>query len=183
MLLIRRIFLIASLLLCCKGSAQNIIPRFETLGVNDGLSQSSVYSIYQDKKGYMWLGTADGLNRYDGKNIKVYNIEDRNVAYSNFIRGNLSEDQQGCIWFSNETGIFFYDPTTDQLHRKLTFNTYRWTQGLLIDTKNIFYLIDPASGIYAYNIATGRLSLTGCKFSLANTFISVFITTNRKNTI
>src|SRR5438105_11466999 len=110
MLPLRQMFLMLMLFLCLKSRAQNISPRFETLGVNEGLSQSSVYSIYQDKKGFMWFGTADGLNRYDGKNIRVYNITDRKVAYSNFIRGNLSEDKQGRIWFSNETGIFCYDP-------------------------------------------------------------------------
>lgn len=53
------------LLIGINGFSQDIIPRFESLGVNEGLSQSSVYSIYQDREGYMWFGTGDGLNRYD----------------------------------------------------------------------------------------------------------------------
>lgn len=178
----RLIFFFIGFTACFGSSAQNIIPRFETIGVNEGLSQSSVYSIYQDSKGFMWFGTADGLNRFDGKNVKVYSVKGKTVAYSNFIRGNLSEDKQGRIWFSNETGIFCYDPLSEQISRKVDFENYRWTEGLLIDAKDNFYIVDPMAGIYVYQIATGHFSLTKFRFR-APGFLSVFITTNRKNTI
>ena len=178
----RLLWLLIMLAICLHSKAQNIIPRFETIGVNEGLSQSSVYSVYQDRKGFMWFGTADGLNRFDGKNLKVYSVKDKSVAYSNFIRGNLSEDKQGRIWFSNETGIFCYDPVSEQISRKVGFEGYRWTEGLLIDAKENFYIVDPMVGIYAYQISTGRFSLTKFRFHQPN-FLSVFITSNRKNTI
>src|SRR5476651_1384216 len=114
------IFIVSS----CRINAQNIIPRFEGIGVNDGLSQSSVYSIYQDKKGFIWFGTADGLNRYDGQNIRIYKINDKIIANSNFIHGNICEDSHGNIWFCNETGLFYYDPLDDKLTRKVTFSKY-----------------------------------------------------------
>src|SRR5688572_32480193 len=46
--------------------------RVSKLGVDEGLSQGYVYAIYQDKKGFMWIGTHGGLNRYDGYNFKVF---------------------------------------------------------------------------------------------------------------
>jgi ligand-binding sensor domain-containing protein len=46
--------------------------RFRRITINDGLSLSSVYYIYQDSKGFMWFGTEDGLNRFDGQFITVY---------------------------------------------------------------------------------------------------------------
>lgn len=52
--------------------AQNKPIRFQRLTINDGLSLSSVYCIHQDKKGYMWFGTEDGLNRFDGNRFKVF---------------------------------------------------------------------------------------------------------------
>ncbi len=66
-------FLLFAFSLCTSYSVcQTIIPRFETLGVNEGLPHSSVYSILQDKKGFMWFGTADGLCRYDGSILKTF---------------------------------------------------------------------------------------------------------------
>src|SRR5258706_2223216 len=103
--------------------SQDIIPRFETLGVNEGLSQNSVYAVYQDKRGYMWFGTADGLNRYDGDEIKVFKIETglKKKGNSNFIRSNLCEDDQGNIWFSTETGIYYCDRMVEQLKLAYSF--------------------------------------------------------------
>jgi len=98
--------------------AQSVIPRFESLGVNEGLSQSSIYSILQDRKGFMWFGTADGLNRFDGVSVRVFRVKAGNSkvpANSNFVRGDLKEDSKGRIWFSNETGIYFYDPLYEEI--------------------------------------------------------------------
>lgn len=75
---------------------QSIIPLFDNINVDQGLSQSSVFSIYQDSKGYMWFGTADGINRYDGNETKSYKLQDRlNKHNTNmFIRGKLVEDSK-----------------------------------------------------------------------------------------
>ena len=168
----------------CRNYAQNIIPRFEGLGVNDGLSQSSVYSIYQDKKGFMWFGTADGLNRYDGENIRVYKINDKKIANSNFIHGNICEDSHGNIWFCNETGLYYYDPLADKLNRKITFRQYLWTAGIFIDNNDVFYILNPSSGIYAYHINTNQLFITACRFKTPYiTFTAGRLTTNFKNAI
>ncbi len=80
------IVLIATYLPGNIANAQPIIPRFESLNVNEGLSQSSVYAIRQDKFGFMWFGTADGLNRYDGEEMKVYKIQNSKLDIeSNYI--------------------------------------------------------------------------------------------------
>ena len=47
--------------------------KFENISIDEGLSNEDVTSIFQDSMGYMWIGTKDGLNRYDGEKIKIYN--------------------------------------------------------------------------------------------------------------
>ena len=65
-------FLLGILLLTPSLSGQDEYVRFKRITINDGLSLSSVYSIYQDSKGFIWFGTEDGLNKYDGQTITVY---------------------------------------------------------------------------------------------------------------
>ncbi|MES2647758.1 MAG: two-component regulator propeller domain-containing protein [Bacteroidota bacterium] len=132
--------------------AQNVIPRFENIGVNEGLSQSSVYSIFQDKQGFMWFGTAHGLNRFDGKKVQVYKLPVTTVANSNFIRGNICEDASGNIWFCNETGIFCFNRLKDALEIQLGFDIYNQSAGTFIDADDNFWIIHPITGIGVYNI-------------------------------
>lgn len=79
-----------------------------------GLSNSAVNTIYQDSRGFMWFGTWDGLNRFDGKNIKTYtpDIFDKNALSNNIIRRML-EDQHGNLWIITERGINRYSHDFD----------------------------------------------------------------------
>ena len=85
---------------------------FNHLTIDDGLSQSSVTCILQDKKGFMWFGTQDGLNRYDGYNIKVFknNPNDSSSLTNNFIFSIL-EDRSGTLYIETQGGTFHqYNP-------------------------------------------------------------------------
>src|ERR1700712_4763275 len=99
---LRRILLLLTTFICSGVSIQAISQNFETIGVNEGLSQSSVYALLQDRKGFIWIGTADGLNRYDGEKISVFKF--RNAGFgrpnSNVVRGKICEDGHGRIWFA-----------------------------------------------------------------------------------
>jgi signal transduction histidine kinase/ligand-binding sensor domain-containing protein len=138
--------------------SQAIIPRFETFGVNEGLSQNSVYAIYQDKEGFMWFGTADGLNRYDGDEIKIYktktNLNKR--GNSNFIRGRLCEDASGNIWFSTETGIYYYDRLEDEVKAGYLFPELKsglvYFYLLRCDADNILWIYSRQYGIFSWDI-------------------------------
>ncbi|HCW05754.1 MAG TPA: hypothetical protein DGG95_00105, partial [Cytophagales bacterium] len=81
--------------------AQDISRIVQTISVDEGLSQSSVNSIYQDKKGFLWIGTGDGLNRYDGKQIKIFKapVDINEPSNANLIRGKITEDSKGNIWY------------------------------------------------------------------------------------
>ncbi len=80
-------------------SAQVRDIQFEHLTVEDGLSSNTIFSIIQDSRGFLWIGTYDGLNRYDGYEFKVYkNVpEDSTSISDNMIRA-LHEDKYGDIW-------------------------------------------------------------------------------------
>ena len=93
---------------------------FTHLGVEEGLSQNTVWCSLQDRQGFMWFGTKDGLNRYDGQEFRIFrNDSDGTSLKGNFIRS-LFEDEAGCIWVGTLTGIFIYDPL---LERISTFDT------------------------------------------------------------
>ena len=93
--------------------------KFAHLTTNDGLSQSSVTEILQDRRGFMWFATRDGLNRYDGNAFVVYkhNPNDPGSLSANFVL-DLMEDDQGYLWIATDFGgVNKFDPTTERFVR------------------------------------------------------------------
>ncbi len=87
--------------------------KIEELGVAQGLSQGMIHGLDVDLKGYLWIGTKDGLNRYDGNHFHVFrhDPQDTNSIASNYIRS-LHIDDRGLIWVgTNASGLDLYDPT------------------------------------------------------------------------
>jgi len=89
---------------------QSFSLLFDQLSVEQGLSQSSVLSIVQDYDGFMWFGTYEGLNRYDGFQFKTYtyNSEDTTSLSQNVVRS-VVVDHLGTIWVGTEGGLNRYD--------------------------------------------------------------------------
>ncbi|MCP4216328.1 MAG: SpoIIE family protein phosphatase [bacterium] len=89
--------------------------RFKHISLNDGLSQNSVYCIFQDSKGFLWFGTQDGLNKYDGYSFKVYknDPDNKNSISSNWVT-NIGEDSIGNLWIALRNGdLNRFDPVTE----------------------------------------------------------------------
>ena len=118
----RFICLLFALLCCCLPvRAQVMLPHnlyFTHIGVEDGLSQNTVCSILQDHLGFIWLGTKDGLTRYDGYRFRVFkhDVADPFSIGNNFIRV-LYEDKGGLIWIGTNLGVYIYDPRTEKFRR------------------------------------------------------------------
>jgi ligand-binding sensor domain-containing protein/serine phosphatase RsbU (regulator of sigma subunit) len=83
--------------------------NFITYSVENGLSQSTVFSIAQDKRGYLWLGTdGGGASRFDG--ISFRNFDKRKGLSGNIVR-NILEDSRGNLWFATNEGVTVYNGT------------------------------------------------------------------------
>lgn len=114
---LKRYVIILIMIICSHASAQYQQLFFDRISIEEGLSNSSVHYILQDKRGFMWFATYNGLNRYDGFSFKVYtnDINDSTTISSNFLY-NLYEDSEGFIWVVNgrSTGLDRYDPSSEK---------------------------------------------------------------------
>lgn len=88
--------------------------KFEHISIAEGLSQSYVYDIIQDKNGFIWIATQDGLNRYDGKNFVHYRHDstNNNAIADNFIR-KLFIDNKSVLWVGTNEGLSRYNEAFD----------------------------------------------------------------------
>jgi len=89
--------------------------RFEHITVEDGLSQNGAFAILQDRDGFMWFGTQDGLDKYDGQSFTAYRHDPDNIntPSDNWIWA-LLEDQSGLLWIGTlNGGLDQYDRETD----------------------------------------------------------------------
>lgn len=112
---------IASLMFLLSGtglaSTQDTI-QFKRIDSRSGLSHNSVFSILQDRQGYLWFGTHDGLNRYDGYEFVVYRHQ---PGDSTSLSGNnisaMVQDSTGALWIGSRDGLSRYDPGTNAFKR------------------------------------------------------------------
>lgn len=89
--------------------AQNELEVLQQLTISNGLAHNGVTAIHEDSKGYLWFATYDGINRYDGYEIKTYkNLIQKDILVSNRVRS-ICEDKFGNIWFGTDEGITVYN--------------------------------------------------------------------------
>jgi ligand-binding sensor domain-containing protein len=91
---------------------------------NDGLSNSSINSIYQDSNGLLWFGTWDGLNVYNGREFKVYKPDPGNAqSISNNIIRYIVEESKNIQWIATDRGINRLDTRKNTFERFFTDNS------------------------------------------------------------
>lgn len=93
--------------------AGEIDHRTKIFTIEDGLSQTGVTCLMVDRQGFLWIGTQDGLNRYDGYQFKIFRWEhsDNHTICDNYIRS-IIESKDGFIWIATNNGLSRYDPKT-----------------------------------------------------------------------
>lgn len=101
-------------------SAFSEVPEqinFSYISINEGLSQSTVFSIDQDKQGNMWFATYDGVNKYDGYSFTVYqHNEDDPNSIANDISRIVKTDSQGRVWIGTRDGLSCYNEEKDKFY-------------------------------------------------------------------
>jgi ligand-binding sensor domain-containing protein len=138
---------------------------FSRLSLEDGLSQSSVQSILQDKEGLIWIGTQNGLNRYDGRQFVVYqnNPYDPYSIMNNMILS-LCEDNHGNIWIGTlGGGLIRFEKRSNRFFSLLSDSTFSalynenviWA--LFYDEKEDILWIGGSSKLLMYHMAEGVL--------------------------
>ncbi|HEY9002414.1 MAG TPA: two-component regulator propeller domain-containing protein [Mucilaginibacter sp.] len=101
--------------------AQNQQLHFTHFGTAEGLSELNPNCLLQDSRGFIWIGTADGLNRYDGYKFKIfrYDAKDNTSIGNNYVQ-DIIEDKQGNIWVATVGGgLNKFDRNTNRFHRYL----------------------------------------------------------------
>ena len=136
--------------------------RFTHLTTNDGLSQGYVTAILQDRRGFMWFATRDGLNRYDGNTFVVYknNPNDPDTLSSNFIQ-DLIEDDRGYLWIATNTGVDKFDPITERFTRYPNNPNSigrAYVTSIARDRRGHLWFGTQASGLEKFNPTTGAFT-------------------------
>lgn len=148
---------------CAFHSLANLNERqyaFRSLDINNGLSQNSVNAILQDRQGFMWFGTKDGLDRYDGISFQTYMKESGNLGNS-YINA-LYEDGQGQIWIGTDIGLYVYSPlreATERFNLKSNLNTTidNTVNSIVGDKKGGIWITVQDQGIFYYHSSSNQL--------------------------
>ncbi|MFC0514745.1 two-component regulator propeller domain-containing protein [Mucilaginibacter angelicae] len=139
--------------------AQNGKYQFSQLNRSNGLSNNQVNSVFKDSEGFMWFGTAAGLNRYDGYTFKVFkhDVYNKKSLIDDFITG-IFEGPGKKLWVSTRSGYCFYDPETEQFDGDVSLMTgslkipgYPFVSKIIRSGKGEFWFVCPDSGLYRYN--------------------------------
>lgn len=125
----------------------------ESLDITNGLSHNGVTSIIEDTRGYIWVGTYDGLNIYNGNRITVIrNNADTTILRSNRVRA-LLEDDNGDIWIGSDNGIMIYD----YIHN--TIRSIDFSVGLYQNSEIVIRIIESSRGEIVALIENGGVAI------------------------
>ena len=129
---------------------------FRHYQVEDGLSNNAVVCCLQDNKGFLWFGTKDGLDRFDGYTFKIFrNIpEDSSSIGSNFIH-TLYADKNNMLWVGTDRGLYSYDATTESFSLLPTPVTAQVTDIAMDNRGNLWFISNFT--LYKYHVATKNL--------------------------
>ena len=140
--------------------AQNI--PFKHLTTENGLSNNKILDVIQDKTGFIWLATDDGLNRFDGYRFKVYRHKSKDsTSLSNNSIWTLFEDRAGFIWIGTKSGeLNRYDPNTDRFDSweiKSEFVKENSIKSIYEDSQGAIWIGTYKSGLYRFDPLTEKI--------------------------
>ena len=157
---IKQLFTSILCVACLSVSAANaVIPdmKFRRLDARDGLSNSQINYMFQDSRGFIWIGTSYGLNRYDGYRFRTYYSDpsDSTTLRNNYV-DQIWEDGDGKLWLKQGMNYSVFDPVTEKVTRNPTTILSKWgikggIDRFYIDSQKRFWVKTYDEGLYCYN--------------------------------
>ena len=156
----RKLIVLCLTVLCLTAGAQtSLIPdmKFRRLDTPNGLSSSQINCIFKDSKGFVWIGTPYGLNRYDGYRVKTFysNLRDTTTMRDNYV-DRVFEAADGKLWMRQGMNYCVYDPVTETFERKASRELAKLgidcnVEWLHIDSKKNIWVKDFEKAMYIYH--------------------------------
>lgn len=139
--------------------SKNLI--FNNINIEQGISQSTIEDIFQDSEGYIWLGTNDGLNRYNGYEFKIYNYEEYQNSISHNGITDITEDKYGNIWVNTVSGVNKINKKTEKIsnYTELNGKIKEDSTTEIIVTKDNNILVGTYEGLNIYNAKEDRFDV------------------------
>ena len=139
--------------------SKNLI--FNNINIEQGISQSTIEAIFQDSEGYLWLGTNDGLNRYNGYEFKIYNYEEYQNSISHNGITDITEDKYGNIWVNTVSGVNKINKKTEKISNYTEINGKIKEDSTteIIVTKDNNILVGTYEGLNIYNAKEDRFDV------------------------
>ena len=132
--------------------------RFSRIDVNHGLSHNQIKTIFKDRRGFVWIGTISGLNRYDGYNVRTFtNRPGDSTSLISSDVNKVFEGPQGKLWIHTWSGLNVYDPVTEVFDRNVSqvLRDLSIPDGLINDikkdSKGDYWFIHNTQGLYRYS--------------------------------
>ena len=160
------VYILANLFMISLQSPGNNLT-FRKYQVNNGLSENTVQAILQDRQGFLWFGTKDGLNRFDGKEYRIFRNNPRNPGSigNNFVRS-IHEDTNGKLWIGTDNRIFIYNPVTEHFSPfevktagGVSINSA--VTAICAENENIIWFGTMTQGAFCYTKDSGKLEQIG----------------------
>jgi ligand-binding sensor domain-containing protein len=154
LLLAEFFFMAMHVILCITPCLAQYKYSFRHIGVENGLSQGSIYHMLEDSRGFLWLGTEDGINRFDGKNIAVY-LSGASGASTNIM--GIAEDMLADLWVGSHTGCYRYVRKYNRFERDRSLQIFDKVSVYVFSDrqKNICFLSE--KGLYVLKDGVLRL--------------------------
>lgn len=156
--------------------------KLSNISREQGLSNSTVFCIYQDSYGFMWFGTGDGLNRYDGAQIQIYRNDPKSghTISDNYVKY-IFEDRQRNLWVGTTSGLNLFERKLGRF-KKYFFNaaTKPGNSGndiscILEDTEHNLWIGTHGAGLATLDKKTGKLRSIGTEYKNKSSFNSSHI--------
>jgi ligand-binding sensor domain-containing protein/signal transduction histidine kinase len=112
---------------------------FKHYQVENGLSNNAIYCSTQDKNGFMWFGSRDGLNRFDGYHFKTYKVSDKANTLNPDLIYSIASDKKGTLWVGSSKGLYYFDSQKESLVPLI--DTMKEINTIQIDNQNQIWFI------------------------------------------